>query len=267
MSALYLVRLPVGLAALARWAASRNYGWTTHRNLKGRECDADFDEGRALHHLLAETFGPGMLHPFRLLVAAPATRGHIYAYSRADEATLRDTAQSFALPEIAAVCPWTQLDAKEMPDEWRKGRRIGFDVRVKPTSRLMKPLPQLDGGSFGKGAEIDAFLIEALRSFPDPSSAEANMQQAGRSRESVYTRWLAQRLQGIATVEPGATMTRFLRRRASRSGFSPEGPDATLQGNLIVDDSQRFYVMLANGIGRHKAYGYGMVLLRPPRRA
>jgi CRISPR system Cascade subunit CasE len=62
-------------------------------------------------------------------------------------------------------------------------------------------------------------------------------------------------------------LTRFQRLRAAREGFSPEGPDAILQGDLILNDPERFQMMLAQGVGRHKAYGFGMLLLRPGRSA
>jgi CRISPR system Cascade subunit CasE len=43
-----------------------------------------------------------------------------------------------------------------------------------------------------------------------------------------------------------------------------EGPDAVMRGNLIVSDPAAFAQLLARGIGRHRAYGFGMLLLRPP---
>ena len=42
------------------------------------------------------------------------------------------------------------------------------------------------------------------------------------------------------------------------------GPDATLNGTLRINDPNEFRTKLRTGIGRHKAYGYGMLLLRPP---
>ena len=266
MNPLHLVRMPLSLPVLARWAAVRNYGWTTRRDQKGREQDADFDEGRALHHLLVESFGAGVLTPFRLLVAPRSTQAHLYAYSRSDQATLRDAAQSYALPEVASVCDWTQLEAKPLPESWRTGRRVCFEIRIKPVSRIASPLPNASGAAFAKGAELDAFLIEALRRFPQSAEEhEPQMINAGRPRQAVYADWLAQRLKGAATLEPGAHLAHFLRRRAARKGFAPEGPDATLQGNLIIIDPARFQEVLAKGVGRHKAYGFGMLLLRPPR--
>jgi len=263
MSALQLIRLPISLLELSRWAARRNYGFTLRRDPKGQQRDAGFDEGRALHHLLAESFGPGVLQPFRYIVAPGAKQSHIYAYSRLDKAALQVAAQTYALPEVSRIFDPAQLDAKAMPERWRAGRRLGFEIRVRPVSRLLKPL-SAEGSAFAKGAEVDAFLIEALRNFPN--GLEADMQKAGRSREAVYTDWLAQRVKGATTLESGVRLTHFQRLRAARKSYSPEGPDAVLQGDLTVDDPARFLELLSQGIGRHKAYGYGMLLLRPPRR-
>jgi CRISPR system Cascade subunit CasE len=272
MSPLYFVRLPLSIPALGRWAADRNLGWSVRRGAKGQERDAGLDEGRALHHLLTETFGQRVLHPFRLFVAPQAKQGHVYAYSRAGHAALLEVAQACAMPEAQTVFDLQGLAAKTMPDNWRVGRRMGFEVRVRPVSRLLKPLPN-SGGAFAKGAELDVFLIEALRRFPSGSASDSEPQdtkqdtmlKAGRTREAVYTDWLAQKLADSATLVPGVRLTRFERDRAARTGSSIEGPSAILQGDLMIDQPENFPRLLAGGIGRHKAYGYGMMLLRPPR--
>jgi CRISPR system Cascade subunit CasE len=266
LSTLHLIRIPVSLPKLGRWAAIRNYGFTVRRSPKAQGSDAGFDEGRALHHLLEETFGQGILHPFRYFVAPGGKQSEVYAYSRLDATGLREAAQTYALPETFEVLDPTKLAAKAMPEEWRTGRRLGFEIRVRPVSRLHSPLAS-PGAAFAKGAEVDVFLIEALRSFPAGEDADANMLKAGRSREAVYSDWLAERLKGGATLQPGIRLTRFQRLRAAREGSSPEGPDAILQGDLILNDPERFQAMLAQGVGRHKAYGFGMLLLRPPRSA
>ena len=36
-----------------------------------------------------------------------------------------------------------------------------------------------------------------------------------------------------------------------------------MQGTLEVIDPTMFAGLVANGVGRHRAYGYGMLLLRP----
>ena len=36
-----------------------------------------------------------------------------------------------------------------------------------------------------------------------------------------------------------------------------------MQGVLTITDGGAFASLLARGVGRHRAYGYGMMLLRP----
>ncbi|MEW5421164.1 type I-E CRISPR-associated protein Cas6/Cse3/CasE [Amorphus sp. 3PC139-8] len=265
MSPLHLIRVTVDLGALGKWAAERDYGWTVQRSREGRPRDTQFDEGRALHHLVSETFGKGELQPFRLMPAPGGVRGHLYAYSAESAKALVETARACALPEVLDVVDLEGLSGKPMPETWAEGRRLGFEARVRPTRRLMKPLPRTDGKAFAAGAELDAFLVEALRRFPDERDPDGNMTAAGRKREAVYTEWLGERLGAAAAIET-AELAQFLRVKAARKDRSAEGPDAVLRGTLIVGDPSAFQERLQKGIGRHTAYGYGMLLLRPPGR-
>jgi CRISPR system Cascade subunit CasE len=57
-----------------------------------------------------------------------------------------------------------------------------------------------------------------------------------------------------------------LRRSCAAAGRSlrhQEGPDASFEGVLTVAEPGAFALLLARGIGRHRAFGFGMVLLRP----
>jgi CRISPR system Cascade subunit CasE len=40
-----------------------------------------------------------------------------------------------------------------------------------------------------------------------------------------------------------------------------------VHGTLTVTDPTTFATCLARGVGRHVAYGYGMLMLRPPKKA
>lgn len=265
-----LVRVPIRLAALARWAGDR--GWARRR--AGGE---SFDEGRALHHLTAETFGPGALRPFRLLVPRGRREASLYAYSTRDAASLREIAQVAAGPEHLGVLRLDELAAKPMPEGWRAGQRLGFDLRVRPVRRPRGPVSGPDG-TICAGSEVDAFLLEALRdhSTEAPRRGEpGGMEKAGRSREAVYLDWLAERFAPAAALDRGASrLARFRRVRAARPDRrsetprdrAAEGPDATIHGVLAVTDPAEFAALLARGVGRHRAYGYGMLLLRPPGR-
>ncbi|MEO1610230.1 MAG: type I-E CRISPR-associated protein Cas6/Cse3/CasE, partial [Pseudomonadota bacterium] len=169
-----------------------------------------------------------------------------------------------------------QLATKQMPDVWTMGKHLGFDVRVRPVMRLRKPManPRPGKKAYGAGSEVDAFVVEAQKNHPDHrprlengSLLASGMQLARRDRPAVYKDWLAARLGAIAQVDREKTeLVAFERSRVSRGHTSIEGPDATFHGELTVKDPEKFQTLLARGVGRHCAFGYGMLLLRPPRR-
>jgi len=237
MTALNMISLPLDLKSFRRWAA--------HRSLAE-------DEGCALHHLLGESFGKGVLQPFRLMVAPGAANATLYAYASVDAASLVTTAQESGMPDALAICDPARLAVKAMPENWTEGRRLAFDLRARPVKRLL-----ISAGAFPKGAEVDAFLVEALRRFPDGPCAQEKIE-----REKVYLQWLTERLGKAATVTK-ARLVRLDRHVALRDGKRREGPDVTFHGELVIGDSVEFAKRLAMGVGRHTAYGYGMLLLRP----
>lgn len=243
---LHLVELPISLRDLHLWAGERRLG-------------GGFDEGVALHHLLGEVFGPAALQPFRLMVAPRAHDGTLYAYAADDAEALCAAAEATLTPGRSALIRLDRLRSIPRPAEsWKTGQRLGFDLRLRPVVRLHSGLAGMtDEGTavtFGKGAEIDAFLARSL-------SGETV------TREEVYLDWLADRLAPAARLDRGASrLAGFRRRRVVRNGRRLEGPDATVHGTLTVTDPGAFATLLAAGVGRHRAYGYGMLLLRPPQR-
>lgn len=252
MKTINLIRIPLMTNALARWAGER--GWVRRRG--GAEA---FDEGRALHHLLEEAFGVGALRPFRLLVPPRRRGGNLYAYSTLDGEQLQSAARAQALPDHLRVVHPDRLESKAMPSDWHDGQRLGFDLRMRPVRRLRCDL-DTGSGNIRRGSEVDAFLVEALRQHPDSSSG---MESARRTREDVYLDWLAERLAPAATLDRSASrLARFSRSLSARGKHGSEGPDATIHGTLNVVDGDAFTILLSRGVGRHKAYGYGMLLLR-----
>lgn len=273
---LYLIRLPVQLSALARYAGER--GWTARRSRDGRETDAGFDPDRALHHLLDETFGPSALKPFRLMVPRNRNTGTLYAYSSASKKNLLAQAAETAMPEGTGnrILDLSTLDDKLMPATWREGKRLGFDVRLRPVVRIHSPLvnPRPGEKAYKAGAEVDAFVVEAQRTLPggrpkivDGTRTASAMHEAGRDRAAVYCDWLARQLAEVAEIDPACTeMVTYQRTRVSRGRAAVEGPDATFHGELTITDAQAFHALLARGVGRHRSFGFGMLLLRPPQR-
>ena len=240
---LHLIEMPMSLPSLHRWAGQRSIG----RGL--------FDEGLALHHLLGEVFGPATLQPFRLLVAPRARNGTLYAYSAAAAEDLRASAASLLGPSENEVVSLAALRSVERPETtWKEGMRLGFDLKVRPVVRLASAIEGKDGPFF-KGAEVDAFLAETLRN------------DHARAREGVYLDWLFSHLAPAADLDRGASwLHQFKRVRSLRGGRRVEGPEAVVHGTLVVRDPQGFARLLAHGVGRHRSFGYGMLLLRPPQR-
>ena len=244
---LHLACIRLDLSALARWAGDR--GWEA----SGRA--EQYDEGAALHHLLVEAFGRRALQPFRLMAPPGSPGANLYAYTQADAGTLQEIAAAASLPEIADIFDLAAIRSKPMPGSWVAGQRLGFDVRLRPVIRRRKP-------PAARPCEIDAFLARGARGH----GGDAGLQGRDQSREGVYADWLASRLEGAARVE-AARLARFRYSHAVRAGRAIEGPDAVMHGGLTIVDPGRFAAALAHGIGRHRAYGYGMILLRPPPRS
>jgi CRISPR system Cascade subunit CasE len=214
------------------------------------------DIGYLVHCLLGELFGELAPRPFRI-VSDDARGVAVLGHCDADAATLQDHATRFADPSVHAACDWQALATKPFPVEWPAGTRLGFSVRCCPVVRKAA-----DGTHHRKGAEVDAFVSrcwEVERDVPV-------------ERASVYAEWLRGQLErrgGARLLE--ARLGRFrlldlLRRDHAprRTAREQRRPDATLEGTLEVTDGPAFLELLRTGIGRHRAFGFGLLLLRRP---
>ena len=241
---LYLLHTQPDPQRLAAWAAR-------HRLL-----DKEGDLGYALHALLHAAFGEQAPQPFRYLDAEQG----LLAYTHLDATGL---AQLVALadPDVSAALGLGQtrqhggMNVRPFPAQWAAGHTLGFEVRVRPIIREGKT-----------GRERDAFL-----------AAVEKAQGSELDRGEVYVQWLRDLLarQGGAELVD-ARMTRYQQlgvTRKSQKGNAEDvrhsrlvnGPDAVLAGQLRVTNSQTFAQLLANGLGRHRAFGFGLLLLRPAR--
>ncbi|MDE0207043.1 MAG: type I-E CRISPR-associated protein Cas6/Cse3/CasE [Candidatus Tectomicrobia bacterium] len=234
---LFMIRAEVALREFRRWMGMR------------RLQDAD----HAMHCLLTESFGEQAPRPFRLIMPRDQARGVLYGYTRVEDNDLRGAAVAFADPAQVRILPPDRIASKPMPVEWRPGRQLGFEVRIRPTARRSR------NADCRPGKECDAFALQASR------YARGEMPH---SREAVYADWLTGQFdrRGGAQLHRGRTkLVSFRRTRAVRKRHArySEGPDAVMRGVLTITDPPAFSNLLANGIGRHRAYGYGMLLLRP----
>lgn len=255
---LHLVHAPLDMREFNRWAGERDL---IRRGI--------FDSGYAFHILLSSMFGKGVLQPFRLFASERRRKAALYGYSGVDQTELRSQAAAVAPPDCETVIDPRRLRSKPMPTQLEPGKRLGFDLRLRPVRRVRSNVhdPQL-GASIKGGSEVDAFRLELIRRFPaEPGRPNVSAAaEAGVTRQSVYTEWLSERLGDAASVEH-CELAAFQRTRAIRGEKGgPEGPDAVLHGTMTVAGENEFARVLRKGVGRHRAYGYGMLLLRPPGR-
>lgn len=222
----------------------RRFGRLTAR------CD---DEGYGAHQVLLGLFGKRAPKPFRL--KTDRERVTILGYARAPLEELHAYAQAAAEPDMLAACDWTDSAGKRLPTDWRAGMRFQFDVQVCPIKRTRA---RSDGG---KAREIDVWLDQA-RALPKTETAPL--------REDVYRQWLVDHFERHPGAQiDAARLVRFERTRLTRRHHGEkrrkpmERPLAELHGELTITDPDAFSTLLARGVGRHRAFGFGMLLLRP----
>jgi CRISPR system Cascade subunit CasE len=218
------------------------------------------DEGYLAHCAMRAAFGASTPQPFTMRPA----RGRFvrvlgYANGSADD--LRSHATTFAGPLAHSACNLASLAAKPMPVAWPAGMQLGFEVRICPIKRPSDGASRKAAGATHDRAEVDCFLSECWK-----AGADARL-----SREEIYCSWLQRELaRDGAAVMRSARMISFRRIRLSRSDHRPsrrlrvcERPDALMRGVLEIKDPVAFAALLRRGIGRHRAFGFGMLLLRP----
>lgn len=253
MSPLHLVRCTIDAQKLYAFAR------------KSRATGFRFDEGYAVHAFFAALFDHGASEDARVApkpfhipsFKGGARRIDVLGYSKLDHLALKERASTFADPLSWGVCDIESLVSRPMPTSFPAGTRLGFSVRFCPIRRIAKKGPMSRDR-----AEVDAFLAKTWE-VADPDVI--------LDREQVYREWLAEELakEGAATVLD-ASMSNFeldhVRRRTQgerRKAKEPQRPDVTFEGVLEVGDSAAFSRRLARGVGRHRAFGFGMLLLRP----
>jgi CRISPR system Cascade subunit CasE len=205
------------------------------------------DLGYAFHAALRAAFADLAPQPFSF-----RSGQGLLAYTT--QADAMRSAVAMATPEVAdmlgldATLHSSGLLIRPFPTSWKVGQLLSFEVRVRPVVRK-------------EDKEVDVFL-----------SAVQRMHDAVPPRQAVYADWLKRQFEAAADLHE-IRMTEFslstvVRRAAPQAeGGRPkrpvQGPDAVFTGILQVRDSAAFAALLARGIGRHRAFGFGMLLLKP----
>jgi CRISPR system Cascade subunit CasE len=221
------------------------------------------DPGYVLHALLTGVFDK---HVPRTFSYASAQQG-LLAYTTLPPEIV---AQRVALaePEIVATLGLATsaenlgYSIRRFPTSWAVGTRLGFEVRTRPIVRRASTRK-----------ETDAFLIATSQAGDEPVD-----------RAATYLTWLQNQLAPTDQNAPqswhGAVaivhaevrqfqVLEVLRRTQStpdsdaRKNLPVSGPAVTFLGTLEVLDTDAFAELIQRGIGRHRSFGFGMLLLRP----
>jgi CRISPR system Cascade subunit CasE len=249
---LHLVRLPIDMRSLSAFAVASGA--------------SDDDGGYALHLALRGRFGAAGPQPFRLMEGrdgAVSLLGYV-----PDPDALGDAA---ALPPADALLDrlFGTAELREMPAAWRTGARYRFDLRARPVvrfgGRVREARAARDGAWLNRGGkaaqEVDAFI----------AACERAGEGVPVDRGAVYHDWLARLLAPAAELEE-CQLRQFRRIKSKRSSHGKpgsgkvEGPEAVMAGTLVIREPDAFAHLLARGVGRHAAFGFGMLLLSPPGR-
>lgn len=235
MSDLHLVRVKVVASALTRFAADQ------------RLLQHDDDgHGYTLHAWLSAMFGAHAPRPFRYFVK----RGEVLGYATTDAGHLIDHAKTYAMPAAWTALEPDSIASKPMRQDWEPGERLQVDVLACPVSRK-------------DGHEKDVFL-RALDRMGDEAP----------SRAEVYVEWFRRQWGDAVAIEHvdlmGFGRFRMLRLAqpdpgsGMRQAHRVERPFAEFRATVSIAHPRQFSTLLARGLGRHRAFGFGMVLLSPP---
>lgn len=213
----------------------------------------DDDLGYGIHAWLLAAFGSLAPKPWRLFLdrrRPPRLLG--YANHSAEE--LGYHLQEFADPSAYAACkePKKQIVSRPMP-VFKEGLHLSFELLGCPVGRKAD-----------SGVEKDLFLMHADK-----------IESATLDRDRIYCEWAREHIEHeeaaklLAVRLGGFRLTRQVRFTQKDLGLKERKkralirPWALFQGKISVLNSEKFAHLLRQGIGRHRSFGYGMLLLRP----
>jgi CRISPR system Cascade subunit CasE len=258
MSGLSMIQIRLDAVGLAKFAQEQGLS-PTWSKLKPWDEDMSY----AVHAWLMAAFGDMAPKPFRFMTVLSRGRqsGRItlLAYMRFDPSLLRERALATADPLVlAASADPDVFTHKRLPEKWRQGAIYDFEVLACPVTR-------------NENAEKDVFLRAVDR-------AKALGQKDGEvKRDEVYRDWLIKQLGASVSVGKDdvrvdgfriASMFRKTQRTEEETKRKPKQlrlPLALFTGTLKVANTDEFSALLARGVGRHRAFGCGMILLKPAR--
>ena len=227
LETLYMIRTKVDARLLHEW-------------MHGEDL---VDQDTGMHHLLGSTFGAMAPKTFRMIGPRDDRMAKLYGYTETDAEELRAMSEATADPLQGMIIDTSAMMSKPMPREWKTGMTFGFDLRARPVRRVKTD----------NNREIESDIYRRGEN--------------AMGREETYATWLRGQMcrqEAASLLSVCVKHHRNTGATRKKEGGRVYGPEVIFQGTLAVGNPEAFGAMLARGIGRHKAYGYGMLLLKPP---
>lgn len=153
------------------------------------------------------------------------------------------------------------VEVKAMPF-LASGQKLAFQIRACPTVRTRA---DKDGCYKSNGTRNKLRVLDAWQ--------HAKITNPNITADEAYASWLRAKLAGAAHL-PGASdddtpETILIVERSTQRVYRKnlKGklalPNVLFKGVLTVTDADQFNALVARGIGRQRAFGFGMLLLRP----
>lgn len=191
-------------------------------------------------------------------------------------------AYTTTVPMVVGTDWPVQIDHRVLPaTAILPGMSLGFSVRCMPLVRSRLPAAEAPTTAWEAltavaGAPSTGTMAKPART----RSYERDVVDAARAtgdvrpRDVLYLEWLGEQLSRQGAQLQTGHLDQFqmtgLVRRTQTTMSSPhrrvqtlQRPEALLTGALTVTDPTAFLVGLARGLGRHRAFGFGMLAIRP----
>ena len=243
MNPLYMIQCTIEPKAFMAFA--REQGLDSGRG--------ELDLGYIGHAWLKAAFGGLAPGRWRLFMPGPMQRqsmpARILAYSDHPAEALVDQLARFGPPSVEAVCSTGAIQGKILPQEWPTNRNYAFEALCCPVGRKAR-----------QGTEKDVFLLAAEQ-----------LPEERLERGQVYQDWFktrAEAVEGIQILKVDVSAFRLVKvmRKTQDNPRKPRQavrPQAEFRGILRANGDHGLLALLRQGVGRHRAFGFGMILLRP----
>lgn len=165
-------------------------------------------------------------------------------------------------PPPATDSPYFSVEARPFDVEFRDGQRLAFELRLNATADL-----KAEAGPKARGLRTDVVLAAMHRMHRDDVTRRRGNPLRSEAAQHAVEDWLSRRsaADGFALEGLRVTGYRALPPPGTRTAGTTLVGVSDVEGVLCVTRPDVFMARLRSGFGRMKAYGCGLMLVRPAR--